>query len=259
MRFGFLIALAPLITGACAHLAVTASVPAAPVADSKASGDLQARILRARVEANPSDTNARMELARYYQRAGFPEIAAEHLRLACEKDPESSAAHIFLAKILRAEKRPAEAASVLRTFSERHQDDGEVWAWLGVLEDEAGNLKAGEAASRRAIALEPNRDDLENNLGYSLLEQGRKSEAADAFRVALGINPKSALARNNLAMALAGGNLALVSQPGGQPAAIAARKPATHHASPFAAVWHWLRPGSTNEKNKEMATTFASQ
>ena len=166
-------------------------------------GDFQARILRARVEANPADTNARLELARYYQRAGFPEVAVEHLRLACERDPGSSVAHIALAKILRQEQRPVEAASVLRSFSERRQDDVGVLAWLGVLEDEAGNWKAGEAASRRAIALAPNRDDLQNNLGYSLLHQGRKAEAATAFRAALEINPKSAIARNNLGLALA--------------------------------------------------------
>jgi Flp pilus assembly protein TadD len=215
----WLLAPATLVTGACAHQAITASVPSAPLAakNSVASamnrqatnaidagdGDLQARILRARVDANPADTNARLELARYYQRAGFPEVAVEHLRLACERDPESSVAHVALAKILRQEQRPIEAASVLRTFSERHRDDVEVWAWLGVLEDEAGNWKAGEAASRRAIALAPKRDDLENNLGYSLLDQGRNAEAAEAFRLALEINPKSAIARNNLGLALA--------------------------------------------------------
>jgi Flp pilus assembly protein TadD len=234
IRIGLLIAPTALVIG-CAHHAITASVPAAPPALLKTAllttpsnlktslktspasattrqtinaidtgdGDLQARILRARVDANPSDTNARLDLARYYLSVGFPEVAAEHLRLACERDPESSTAHIFLARILRDEQRPAEAASVLRAFSERYQDDVEIWAWLGVLEDEAGDLKAGEAASRRAIALAPNRDDLENNLGYSLLDQGRTAEAADVFRAALAINAKSAIARNNLGLALA--------------------------------------------------------
>ena len=65
----------------------------------------------------------------------------------------------------------------------------EAWAWLGVLEDEAGNWKAGEAADRHAIALDSKRDDLQNNLGYCLLEQGRKAEAAEAFRAALALNP----------------------------------------------------------------------
>jgi Flp pilus assembly protein TadD len=219
-RSWLLFAPAALVTSACAHHAITASTPLLPSAISRNSvatamsrqavnaidagdGDLQARILRARVEANPADIGARLELARYYQHAGFPEVAVEHLRLACERDPESPAAHIALGKILRQEQRPIEAASVLRTFAERHRDDVEVWAWLGVLEDEAGNLKAGEAASRRAIALSPQRDDLQNNLGFSLLDQGRNAEAAGAFRTALALNPKSAIARNNLGLALA--------------------------------------------------------
>lgn len=165
-------------------------------------GDPQARILRARVDTNPADTQARVELARYYERRGFPDVAIEHLRLACERDTESSAARVELAKVLRKEHSAFEAASVLRTFSEGHRNDVEVWAWLGVLEDEAGNWRAGEAASRHAVELAPKRDDLENNLGYSLLEQDRKSEAAQAFRAALAINSRSAIARNNLGLAL---------------------------------------------------------
>src|SRR5256885_1588106 len=77
-------------------------------------GDYSAKILRARVDANPRDLAARLELARYYQRAGFPEVAIEHLRLACERAPESEAARIALAKVLRDTHRPAEAASTLR-------------------------------------------------------------------------------------------------------------------------------------------------
>jgi len=166
-------------------------------------GDPQLKALRARLETNPADTKARLELARRYQSRGFPEVAVEHLRLACERDPQSSEAHVALAKTLRDEGLPGEAASVLRTFSQSHPNDVEVWAWLGVLEDEAGNWKAGEAADRRAIALAPKRDDLENNLGYCLLEQGRKGEAAEKFRAALALNPKSAIARDNLGLALA--------------------------------------------------------
>ena len=70
---------------------------------------------------------------------------------------------------------------------------------MGLLQDAAGEWKAGEAAHRKALALEPGRDDLHNNLGYCLLRQGRKKEALEEFREALKINPKSAMARNNLA------------------------------------------------------------
>ncbi len=169
-------------------------------------GDYQARTLRARLDANPQDLNARLELARYYQHAGFPEVAIEHCRLACERAPESVEAHLALAKMLRDAHRTAEGAAVLNTFAASSTAAGnsvEIQAWLGVLEDEAGDWKTGETAHRKAVELAPGRDDLLNNLGYCLLEQGRKAEAADVFRQALKRNPQSVIARNNLGLAVA--------------------------------------------------------
>ncbi len=168
-------------------------------------GDYSVKVLRARVDADPRDLAARLELARNYRKAGFPEVSLEHLRLACERAPESEEAHLALAKGLRESHRPAEAALILRTFSESHSlgSSVEVWAWLGVLEDEAGDWKAGEAAHRKALGLQPRRDDLLNNLGYSLLGQKRNAEATEIFREALKVNPRSLIARNNLATALA--------------------------------------------------------
>jgi Flp pilus assembly protein TadD len=43
---------------------------------------------------------------------------------------------------------------------------------------------------------------LHNNLGYNLMMQGRKGEAAEQFRRALELNPASETARNNLGLAL---------------------------------------------------------
>lgn len=166
-------------------------------------GDYEARVLRAKLEANPADLNARLDLARHYQRAGYPEIAVEHGRLAAERAPESVDAQLALAQILREARRPAEAAAALKKFASSHETVTRVWAWIGLLEDEAGDWKAGELAHRRAVALEPNRDDLHNNLGYCLLRQGRNDDAATEFRAALQLNARSVIARNNLGMALA--------------------------------------------------------
>jgi Flp pilus assembly protein TadD len=167
-------------------------------------GDFEARTLRAKVEANPSDLKARLELARHYQRAGYPEIAIEHGRLACERAPESVEAHVALARMLREEHRPAEGAKELQKFAATHEKAVQVWGWIGLLQDEAGDWKAGEAAHRKAVELEPGRDDLRNNLGYCLLRQGRNEEAAAEFREAVRINPQSLIASDNLGLALAG-------------------------------------------------------
>ena len=199
---------APEFTGTSARGA--AKIPSTPArpdiqqilnAVYAGEGDLEAKRLRAQLDADPANTDARLALARHYKVKGFPDVALEHGRIACERAPESVEAHIALARMLRDEHRPAEGASVLSGFTSRRDDDVRAWAWLGVLEDEAGNPRAGETAHRRALALAPGRDDLLNNLGYCLLQQGRKSEAAEVFHSALKINPQSAIVRNNLGFA----------------------------------------------------------
>jgi Flp pilus assembly protein TadD len=169
-------------------------------------GDYELRVLRARLDANPLDLTARLELAGSYQKLGFTEVAIEHGRLACERAPDSDDAHIALAKMLRDAARSPEAAGVLSAYTSSHAGAGAaVWAWLGLLQDDTGDWKTGEAAHRRALALDPQRDDFHNNLGYCLLRQGRKEEAAGEFRAALKLHPRSVIAENNLGMALAAG------------------------------------------------------
>jgi len=165
-------------------------------------GDFELKALRAKLDTNPGDLTSRLELAHRYQQLGFFEVAIEHCRLACERAPDSDNAHIALARALRADDRAAEGAKVLSDYAARHDGSVSVWAWLGLMEDAAGQWKAGEAAHRKALALAPDRDDLHNNLGYCLLKQNKKKEAIEEFQAALKINPKSVVASNNLAAAL---------------------------------------------------------
>jgi len=170
-------------------------------------GDYEVKVLRAKLDTNPRDLEVRIALARRYQALGFPEVAIEHLRLACERTPDSDEAHIALAKMLRDDRRPAEGARTLDEYAKARPTAGvSVWAWLGLLQDGAGNLKAGEAAHRKALARAPEKDDLHNNLGYCLLLQNRTKDAADEFRTALRLNPASVTATNNLAAALSQGS-----------------------------------------------------
>lgn len=199
-----------LLVGACAHRAI------APVSAVQANhdrqvinaidagdGDFELRNLRARLDASPGDLSVRLQLAQRYLKLGFPEVAVEHCRLACERAPDSDEAHIALAKALRDTGRTEEGAKSISDYAAKHPAAGyKVWAWIGLLHDASGEWKAGEAAHRKAIAAAPQRDDLRNNLGYCLLRQGKKKEAVEEFRAALKIDPKSVVARNNLAAAL---------------------------------------------------------
>jgi Flp pilus assembly protein TadD len=79
----------------------------------------------------------------------------------------------------------------------------DAWSWAGILRDEIADLPGAEQAHRQAVALDPGSDRLRNNLGFNLLLQGRREEAAEEFRRALELNPTSEFARNNLLTATA--------------------------------------------------------
>lgn len=77
-------------------------------------------------------------------------------------------------------------------------------AFVSALTIHASSSRRPEAASRQTPAGAAAREEAyrANNLGVALLEQFKHREGADAFRRALALDPKLALARTNLAIAL---------------------------------------------------------
>lgn len=189
-------------------------------------GNLRIRTLRRQLAANPADLKARLELARHYVEAGFPEIALEHYRFAAARFPDSAEVAILLARTMSSIGLPAEARAHLQAFVAGHPGPGwETLSWLAILQDRVGEYREAEANHRAAVNLRPASDALHNNLGYNLLLQGRNQEAAAEFRRALEIAPASALARSNLGIALA-------AQPGQAVAELqAVTDPATAHSN----------------------------
>ena len=167
-------------------------------------GDYHLRTLQARLAGEPENLPVRLELAQHYESLGGRELALEHYRLAAARFPESAEVQLAMAKSLRVMGLRAEAAGELEKFLGRSpQSRPEYASWLGILRDELGQRDRGEAAHRAALKLGPERDWLHNNLGYNLLQQKRYAEAAEEFRQALVLAPDSAVARNNLGVALA--------------------------------------------------------
>ncbi len=167
-------------------------------------GDLELHTLRQRLAHDEKDLDARLLLARLYEKRGLPDLALEHYRLAAAQFPDSSAATLGLARRLRESGEPLEALARLRSFAQLHETPVADLASLeGVIEDEQGRLAQGEAAHRRALAAEPSSAALHNNLGYNLLLQKKFSDAASEFRRALALDSHSDLAHNNLGVALA--------------------------------------------------------
>ncbi|MEZ5352050.1 MAG: tetratricopeptide repeat protein [Bryobacteraceae bacterium] len=167
-------------------------------------GDYLARQLRARLAADPADLDARLELASHYEAAGFPDLALEHFRLAADRFPQDEQVAIRLARSLRSQGFAADGARSLGRFLEANPDASfTAWSWAGILHDEAGLLIDGEEFHRQATYRAPTAYAfLHNNLGQNLQHQNRPADAAAEFRRALRLEPRSEIARNNLAIAL---------------------------------------------------------
>jgi Flp pilus assembly protein TadD len=176
-------------------------------------GNPRVRALRQKMAEEPQNIPVRVDLAEEYRKSGYPELELEHLRLAVERFPDSDAAVVALARSLVRVNRASEALMHLQSFL-RKQDNppANVLSWAGIANDELGKYKEGETLHRRAVERAPGRDQLHNNLGYNLMMQGRKGEAAEQFRKALELNPASETARNNLGLALGDQPAAAITQ-----------------------------------------------
>ena len=168
-------------------------------------GDAEVRELRRTLVLEPGNLEARLKLASLYEKLGFDELAVEHYRAAARQRPTEEIPQLLLAKCLRKLTLTSEAAAGFSKFLEQHpSQDGEMYAWLGILDDEAGLLPEGEEAHRQALRLTNGKKAyVFNNLGHNLLQQGKRDEAVVAFREALRLEPRNEMARNNLGSALA--------------------------------------------------------
>ncbi len=225
MRLAATVVAAGMLLGGCASKtrAARVTVPAntlQPVmqrqvlnAVDAGEGNPRVRELRKRMAAEPENVKARLELAEEYGRIGYVELELEHLRLAAERFRESEDVLVALSRALVRSKQVGEAAQRLGEYLAGHaKASANVLSWAGIAQDELGNFPNGEAYHRRAAMSAPGRDTLHNNLGYNLLMQGRKSEAAEEFRRALELNPASETARNNLGLALGDQPAAAITQ-----------------------------------------------
>lgn len=121
---------------------------------------------------------------------GFPDMPFRSRLAAWRADPERL--------------RPAEMAAVLRVLTDERPRDPQAWEFLGRAQLQAGDPLAAAGAIRRAIALQPNRAELQILLGEALMTaaEGKSTpEAEAAFRRAVELDPKNLAARYFLARA----------------------------------------------------------
>ncbi len=168
-------------------------------------GDVTVRELRRAILEQPERLDLRLQLVQHFEKLGETELVVEHLRLLTERFPANEDLNLRLARSLRRSGARDEALRILRNLTARQSvHSPAVWSLTGILLDELNRPMEGEAEHRRALELAHEDVDVyENNLGFNLLEQGRRDEAVTLFEAALQRRPRSEVARNNLGAALA--------------------------------------------------------
>lgn len=182
------------------------------------------------VEKRPTNTRARINLARAQLAAGQTEAAEGQLREALRLDPTSADARYNLGVILARSGRVEAAEAAYREAVRLRPSYAEAWNNLGGLRLAQGNPAEALALFRRALETRPRYADAHANLALALLEAGNTGEAVAAARTARSLDPRSAAA------AFALGN-----------ASIAARQWGEAHAAYTAAIS--LRPDYAEAHN----------
>ena len=143
--------------------------------------------------------------------------AARAARRATALDPLSKEAYFALANALKRLGRREESTEVLAQFRALDQqldkiddqlrmlgnvpDDHEARAQLGLLYSDQGRLTEAAEAYRLAVCLAPDSLRYRNNLGNLYLRLGQFAEAVTEYQSALALDPKYAKAHYNLGQA----------------------------------------------------------
>ena len=147
---------------------------------------------RKAIELDPKDTlsylllgtTLRDELRDYVQ-------SEETLRRATELDPKSADAHLCLGDVLNYQKKWDEAiAAYLKGIELGPKKGAGAHSNLGYCLRMKGRLNGAIDAYHKAIELDPNYDQAHYGLGKALSEQSKWFEAAESYRKAIALNPK---------------------------------------------------------------------
>ena len=97
-------------------------------------------------------------------------------------------------------KKYADGLDLFRGAVERFTDRANLYQGLGCCAAHEGFFDEAVAAYEKGLALEPKRQDLVNDLGWSLYESGRLEMAKEVLLRAVSMDPSDELARENLRM-----------------------------------------------------------
>ena len=119
---------------------------------------------------------------------------------ALEKRPKSAWLHIYSSRIHLAQQDAAKAVRALQDALSLDPSNLQAYLELTRMYVEAGRLDDARAQLEAIVARQPNAVWAHTTIAISLELQNRKTEARDRYRKVLEIDPRAAIAANNLAM-----------------------------------------------------------
>ena len=145
---------------------------------------------------NPSQQQL-SSLLQHYHNERFAE--AEKLAVSItQKVPEHPCGWKVLGAALKQISRISESFSTMQKSALLEPQDDEVSNNLGITLRGLGRLNEAEANCRQAIALKPDLAEAHNNLGITLQELGRLNEAEASYNQVIALKPDYALVHNNV-------------------------------------------------------------
>ena len=132
---------------------------------------------------------------------GDIEAAVRQLRHVAESSTDHVPTLLNFGRALRATGAIGEAIAAHTAATRREPDSAAAWDELAIDHWQADELDAALRAAQKAVRLGPRRTRSLVHLGNILADRNEFTSAIDAYRRALKIDPKSATARWNLALA----------------------------------------------------------
>jgi len=130
---------------------------------------------------------------------GNLDVALDYLRQACAAPRAPAAYHSNLAEMCRQKGLLAEGEAAGRRAVALDAAFAAGWNNLGIILQEAGKLEESLSCLERVAGLCPDMAEAENNLGNTLKRLGRLDEARRHYDAALALNPDYPEAYSNLA------------------------------------------------------------
>ncbi|MCF3593632.1 tetratricopeptide repeat protein [Rhodobacteraceae bacterium LMO-12] len=186
---------------------VDAILLTAEILDDMAQYDLATAAYRKVPRSDPAFHAAELGRADALRKAGKPDAAIEVLEQLTKSHGDLPVVHNTLGDLLRTLDRYDEAiAAYDRAIALYDTEEATQWFVYyarAICHERVGNWPQAEADFRAALELDPNRPEVLNYLGYSLVEKSNKlDEALDMIERAVAVQPNSGYIVDSLGWAL---------------------------------------------------------